>query len=366
MKLQKFFRMDVADWATLFDLLTEYITRYLGLSIASFCQIHKLEPSTINKRKTTARRENLSDKESNTNVTMKTLDDLLKALDGRISLSSSTGESWELDCLHPVGLEVLRLVYPHRFEGKKPIRVVRDDTTPFATMTSSASSISASVAITREIWNEQCMRGEMPTPKEEIGGLRMLLDVFRCVNIHARLELPEIEHQEVVLPSASLPTDRKLPVLRGVYSTDPQRHLILDHAVYHIPVDAKRGITKKKFDGRCTLLYLRPTRTYLEDRLSSPSKHFEQPLHFPCGLYLIDAHPTEMTRRDMETAYRYHSTKKPSTSSSTPRYLVFKLLAQLPLPFPTTVHSLAESRSGSYRPSTTTLGHVLNGVEKRG
>lgn len=45
MKAQKYFCITVTDWATLFNLLIEYITCYLGLDISKFGKKHKLDPS---------------------------------------------------------------------------------------------------------------------------------------------------------------------------------------------------------------------------------------------------------------------------------------------------------------------------------
>lgn len=363
MKAQKYFCITVTDWATLFNLLIEYITCYLGLDISKFGKKHKLDPSTINKCKTTARQVDKNDPDSRQTVKMKTLGTMLKALDGHVSLTAPSGDTWLLDCSQPVGMELLQLVYPSRFSGKKPILAVADDTSPYQTLTIGTTSIADTVAIPRQTWNKQCQRGELPSPKEKVTSLHQLFKIIQNLNVSVQLELPMIEHHEIILPPDSLPNDTSLPVLKGVYNSEDQRHLILDHAVYHIPVSTKRGHTLQAIDGRYALLFLRPTATFLNDRQSSSSKHFKQLMHFPCGLYLIDAHPTEMTPSKMETDYQYLSIKKKASSS--PNYLVFKLLAQLPLPFPTSLQSLAESRSGYYSPSSTTLGQLLRWLKKR-
>lgn len=364
MKAQNYFCIAVTDWAMLFNLLIEYITCYLGLDIATFCPRHNLNPSTINKCKTKARQAENSDQGSRETVTLKTIHLMLKALEGRIVLSAPSGNTWVLDCMQPVGMELLQLIYPSRFSGKNPIQAVAEDTSPYQTLTIGTTSIADSVAIPRQTWNKQCQRGEQPSPKNKIKGLNQLFKVLRDLNVSAQLELPVIVHQPQILRQLSLPNDLNLPVLKGIYDSEDQRHLILDHAVYHIPVNDKHDLIQQALDGQYTLLYLRPTSTYHNNRLSSPSKHFKQVVQFPYGLYLIDPHPIEMEASEMEAVYQYQSSKK-KAPSSTSHYLVFKLLAQLPLPFSPSVSALAESRPDNYIPSSSTLRLLLRGLKKR-
>jgi len=182
------------------------------------------------------------DKDTNPTLTL----DILKCLEQPLAFSlharsAATGQVWTIDLDHPVGDEILRVVYKHRFDKNGKAIEADENTTNDLTMLSELSRTAAYryLLISAREWNEALQRGQAPRPKQKILHLKDLIGLLQDYHFEWGLvfdPLP-LRFDELQIPPKYLLPDDK--VLVAAINRYPNLMLTINDRLYHAPLTSR-------------------------------------------------------------------------------------------------------------------------------
>lgn len=322
----------ITCWQDFFLAIERYITYYKHIDIKEACRgIENCCESTYTKGIAAANMSRSNQTSGNNSQTreptvrLKKHKAFLEHHGMRLRLVHPTKGEWIVDLEQIYDLNLLKLIYPNRFDGNQLIEKLSDRPDPnWDTLPFERKAFNSYVAIPKSKWKKPVNDEDpLPQPRRTLSGLTNLLLLLNWLELKLYLDCPRRTWASIKLPETS-----NLPALTekfaiGIYNTEEQHRLILNRHVYLIRLDGKGGIEKSKIPQNLQFIYIFPTTKFYSFKPQKGDAEYHNG-DFPYGMYKISA-LIELSTEKVQSNYEY----TPSSKSTTTRYLVLTLEAQV-------------------------------------
>lgn len=287
-----------------YRIINWYIVNYLHLSVNEACEGVGIAPTTLTVGLSKANSNNKSGgqhkkKLCKNTIYMKSHWKLLDKLCIRIWMKPEEGNAWLLQKDYFLNEQMLKLLYPMRFEdGKIQTNADKLPSKYWTELLLPTSTVQKYIEIGPAEWNEAVRRQDLPSPKLPMSGLETLLEVAKWKNVQVMMELPRQSWKTGLFRLSTALFASNMKVAVGAYATEESRRLLLEHHVMLWRLEEQQVQKKTDADGK-------PEIAVVLKKYTPPSPDLQFGFFFPTHNLWKNYKPTDLGERSADRCFPF-------------------------------------------------------------